>query len=541
MAGEGEIQFAEPIIHRLQSILTGKEAAQTTIVSKSWHSAWLTRPNLDFDDTYFGEYNCYSVDKFKNHAKKTIKRYEQSNLKIESFHLCMQIDQYGRDDLAKKLIVKALRIGATRLCLRLSKNNEFVLPNEVFGADNLVELSVSGCRIDLDDGVDIKCRKLESLSLDDDMHISIDTVSKIVSSCPCIEKFSLLSNFYQENEFAWGVSAWGRAVDTLIPNDEKAVGLVDTLIPKLRCLVLGYVPFKTLCLGDLLFRFPFLKDFTLYINYKCCGHCFEEGLQISNCSLERIKLVLQGFECCVDNRKPRVKFDVPSVRKFTFEGAVIPGLSFTSTPPSREWESHVSIIKCPRPEHGFSTIWFNELSELLTELSRSKTHLSLNVGCNMMSIDYKAGNKIIQGLHKHELENLSIDMTNLPSLSCYALFDGLFRLCSPKLITQCYKDGPDKQLYNYCHMNDSNYMEKTNIDLLCQILEEGVNFKVSRPTRFMYGLNDLEEVNAQAFDMNDVPAEWKPIPFESLLDADTPYKHVQAKIRTRLLLKWKPI
>ncbi|KAL3645015.1 hypothetical protein CASFOL_010195 [Castilleja foliolosa] len=75
MAGEGEIQFAEPIIHRLQSFLTGKEAAQTTIVSKSWHSAWLTRPNLDFDDTYFGvRLSSYKIDHskldaFKKYAK----------------------------------------------------------------------------------------------------------------------------------------------------------------------------------------------------------------------------------------------------------------------------------------------------------------------------------------------------------------------------------------------------------------------------------------------------------------------------------------
>ncbi|KAL3645006.1 hypothetical protein CASFOL_010186 [Castilleja foliolosa] len=197
MVGEGEIQFAEPIIHRLQSFLTGKEAAQTTIVSKSWHSAWLTRPNLDFDDTNY-DYDFSAVDDFKKYAKKTIKRYEESNLKIESFKLCMDFNCYGRAELAYKLIVKALRMGATRLCLRLSDNSSFVLPNEVFGADNLVELSLSKCRIKLDDGVVIKCRRLESLSLDDVYDLTMDVVSNIVSSCPCIEKFSLLSVFHQE-------------------------------------------------------------------------------------------------------------------------------------------------------------------------------------------------------------------------------------------------------------------------------------------------------------------------------------------------------
>ncbi|KAL3645012.1 hypothetical protein CASFOL_010192 [Castilleja foliolosa] len=518
MAGEGEIQFAEAVIQRLQSFLTGKEAARTTILSRSWHRAWLTRPNLDFDDNHFKTSHNQN-DAFKKHAKKTIERYEQSNVQIESFDLCMDIGgQYGRADLAYKLILKALRIGVTRLCLRLSKSS-FDLPNEVFDADNLVELSVSGCAITLDDRVVIKCRRLKSLIFDDNVFITINTVSKIVSSCPSIENLSIFSISYD-----WFGSATA-----------MAFGVVDNLIPRLRCLVLGYESFKTLFLGDLLSRFPFLKDFTLYLKYsrKNIDTVFEEGIQISNSSLERIKLVLQGFQGDDEGRKPRVKFDVPSVRKFTFESDVIPCLSFMSTHPSREWESHVSI-QC-NYYYGFSAFWFNELSELLTELSQSKTHLSLKVGGNTSSFDYKVRDKIIQSLRKHELENLTIDMTGLPYLSCYPLLDGLFRLCRPKLITQHYKDDPDKRLYNHGYRNDSN-MEKTNIDLLCQILEEGINFKVSRPTQFMYGLNDLKEVNAQAFDED----EWKPIPFESLLDADAPDEHVQVKQIIRLLLKWKP-
>ncbi|KAL3645017.1 hypothetical protein CASFOL_010197 [Castilleja foliolosa] len=530
MAGGGEIQFPKAVIQRLQSFLPGKEAARTAVVSKSWHSAWLTHPNLDLDDSHFKSSHNNQDDDFKKYAKKTIKRYEESSLKIESFNLCMDINQYGRADLANKLIVKALRIGVTRLCLRLRNTSSFDLPNEVFGADNLVELFVSGCRIKLDDRVVIKCCRLESLSLDGVYGITMDMVSTIVSSCPCIEKLSILPNYCVEDECVWDNAHLGvkkRRARRVNVAAARSVGVVDNLIPRLRCLMLGYASFKALCLGDLLSRFPFLKDFTLYIYNKTSSHfdtVFEEGIQISNCSLERIKLAMKGFQGRDEEvRKPRFKLDVPNVRKLTFEGDVIPCLSFMSTPPSSEWESHLSI-ECNRD--GFFSFWFNELSELLTELSQSKTYLFLNAGrstsrySHMSSFDYKVGDKIIQGLRKHELENLTIDMTNLPSLNCYALFDGLFRLCRPKLITHYYKDDPDKRRY-----------VQTNIEFLCQTLEEGKNFKVSRPTQFMYGLNDLEEVNAQAFDMNDVPAEWKPIPFD---------EHVQTHQRIRLLLKWKP-
>ncbi|KAL3645003.1 hypothetical protein CASFOL_010183 [Castilleja foliolosa] len=483
MAGEGEIQFAEPIIHRLQSFLTGKEAARTAVVSKSWHSAWLTRPNLDLDDTHFilrgrqysNDYYCFV--KFKKYAKKTIKR-----------------------------------MGVTRLCLKINRSS-FVLPNEVFGSDNLVELSSGGCSIKLDDGVIIKCRRLESLSLDDNMNcilIKIDTVSKIVSSCPSIEKLSLLSHVYQEYE--------NRVDNVYVPVEERrrrfaaweaaatamTVGVVDKII-RLRCLVLGYESFETLCLDDLLSNSLTLRTspYILTVVVKILVLFLEKGYN--------------------EGEKPRVKFDVPSVRKFTYEGAVIPCLSFISTPPSREWESNVSI-KC-NTKHGLSAFWFNELSELLTGLSQSKTHLPLHIDSNAVRFDYN--------VCKHELENLTIETKDLPVLSCYAFFDGLFRLCSPKLITQYY--GNDSKLITQYYGNDSDrrqYNRPTNnIDFLCQILEQGVNFKVSSPTQFLYGLNDLEEVNAQAFDMDNVSAEWRPIPFDA---------HVQTHQRVRLLMKWKP-
>ncbi|XP_051127994.1 putative F-box/LRR-repeat protein At4g13960 [Andrographis paniculata] len=52
-ATDNELQLPESLIQRIQSFLTGKKAASTIVLSKSWYNAWLTRPNLDFDDRYF--------------------------------------------------------------------------------------------------------------------------------------------------------------------------------------------------------------------------------------------------------------------------------------------------------------------------------------------------------------------------------------------------------------------------------------------------------------------------------------------------------
>lgn len=41
------------IIQHIQSFMSGKLAAQTAILSKWWHSAWSTRPNLVFREDQF--------------------------------------------------------------------------------------------------------------------------------------------------------------------------------------------------------------------------------------------------------------------------------------------------------------------------------------------------------------------------------------------------------------------------------------------------------------------------------------------------------
>ncbi|GFQ03115.1 hypothetical protein PHJA_002455300 [Phtheirospermum japonicum] len=68
--------------------------------------AWSTRPNLDLDDTNFNGYRGDSkFDEFSEFTKKTIQRYEQSNLNIESFKLCIK-SPWG--DLANDLIMREL-------------------------------------------------------------------------------------------------------------------------------------------------------------------------------------------------------------------------------------------------------------------------------------------------------------------------------------------------------------------------------------------------------------------------------------------------
>ncbi|KAL3650305.1 hypothetical protein CASFOL_006708 [Castilleja foliolosa] len=369
-ASNGEFQLPEPIIHHIQSFLTPKEAAQTAILSKYWRSAWLTRPNLDFPIPYRGK------DKYLELAEKTIQRYEQSNLKIESLTLCICNPRYGGVEYgapANDLITRALKIGASRLSVR-HYPEKMVLSQGLFESENLVELSLDGCEIDnLGFDSKVRCSKLESLSLSS-VKISSEMISNIASCCPLIRKLLL----YEVITFN---------------NDSHRYNL-----------------------GGLSSRFPSLKDLTL-------ERCTTQ--EISSRSIERLHLA-------AGHHSLSVKLDVPSVRKIRIEieSDEISSLSFVSTP--MECESDVSIKNF---RSGLTTSWFLQLNKLLIELSVSTIYLSLNMfsSYSEKNCQYEVGD--IRGLPKPKLESLTLNMIPIGALEYFALFHGLFQICRPKFIT----------------------------------------------------------------------------------------------------------
>ncbi|GER35536.1 F-box/RNI-like superfamily protein [Striga asiatica] len=344
-----ETPLPQSAIQRIQSLLTRKEAARTATLSKSWRSAWLTRLDVDLDESDFG--NHRAIDKFSVFAKKTVQRYEESNLKIESFRLRMNYSKRCEWDdnltgLAYELIVKALRLGATRLDLQLTHFNDErpILPHEVFEAENLVELSVEGYFIpDLVLDQRVRCSKLESLTLND-VRIKRDMVSRIVSACPLIKKLSLCK--IKNNRL---LQRLGWVCDYL------------TDFHKLTSLKLQGKRLDSAFLDDLSFRFPNVKDLSLELCYS------SDEIQICSHSLERLELLTQG------NWKPKIVLDVPGIRKIVFKCFGLPLFVFKSDSKELD-ESHISIECC-----SIERLWFLELCKLLTELRRSKNSLSLSV------------------------------------------------------------------------------------------------------------------------------------------------------------------
>ncbi|KAL8537402.1 hypothetical protein ACS0TY_012517 [Phlomoides rotata] len=380
---------------------------------------------------------------------KTVERYDKLNLKIESLRLwIVRSDNanYQYDySLVNKLIMKALKMGATCLDFKIYDNDlRFTLPQQVFGSENLVILSVSRCKICM--GVDgkVSCSRLKSLTVDM-VYVEGDIIWDIISSCPLIENLSLsICN--------------GMALSPRSMFGKQNVGLV---LDKLKCLLLSGINVDTLFFNDFSSKFPCLKNLSVH---RCVGY---KGIKISSPSLECISFTRDKIL--------RAKFDVPSIRKFTFSGT-IPSLSFKTS--TSNWESDISIWCLRSP----SVTWILNLNKLLTKLSLSKVSLSLHT-YSRKRFDCAED---IKGLPKPQVENLTINSY------CYDLFDVLFRCCRPIYVTI--------QWLPFVRMRNNDFMEF----IYKKVMKE-VSLKCC----------DLEEVYVEFFD--EVVSAWRP----RLLDAST--------------------
>ncbi|CAA0809415.1 Unknown protein [Striga hermonthica] len=488
----GEFELPEHIIHHIQSFLTGTEAVRTSVLSKSWNRAWTTRPNLDFHDEDFRRMNNFSnpsyLDEFVEYVNKTIKRYEERKLKIDGLTLWVN----NSSVVHKKLILQALSTGATHLQI----GGRFNVPKAVFKSENLVRLSVDCCKIKTNQVRVVKFTRLESLSLTN-VEISSGEISGIISGCPSIKTLSLTG---------------------LLSSSSVVGGRI--CCHTLTSLVLCRVSF---CGDDLSSKFPSLKDLTLE-----CPMPESLETRVSSRSLERFKLV--SFPCYSHYT---FKLDVPCLRRFTFDGSLSHDISIASA--SRNLVSCLTITE----EGHLTTTLFKKLDNFLTGLEQSEVHLCLHL-CSQIILDYEPGD--LEGLPKHEVANFTIDVYGLSFITCYVLFDGLFRIIRPKFLkhylhpkSTCGKIRP-MLVNDYLVHLESSCSENTNNDFLGKRLFEGVNGSIcSVRSHPMRSVHDLKEVTVQLFD--DDAYEWTTVTWDSFFDAST---STNRKQQIRFQLEWRP-
>ncbi|KAL8521354.1 hypothetical protein ACS0TY_011759 [Phlomoides rotata] len=451
----------EVIIQHIQSFLCAKGAARTTILSKSWHRSWLTRPNLDFDQygVVVRKFNDLDAEnKFWNHVKETVQSYS----------------------LANESIMKAMKMGAIDLDFQIFKpDTEFVFPHEVLESENLTRLAVSWCRIELGADGKIRCSRLKSLSLCD-VRLESHVIWDIILSCPLIEKLSLCRCTFLLKTQSSNVPSGTRTSEVaLSPEFAKRKSINTYEICKLKYLLLGGIEVHTSFFHDFSTKFPCLKELSVH---HCDGF---KGIQISGPSLECINFTHY-------HQMLRVKFDVPNIRKFTFSGSHSPSLSFKTD--RSNWESDIYIMCCRRP----TAAWFLNLNKFLTKLKCIMSKISLTLQILPMTTFAHVGN--LQGLPKPLVDNLKI---SVPSSDCPVPFDIIFCCCRPIFLPQSW-------------LPEWSRGAKSNNDFV-EIVYKRLMQQVSHQS--MPAPHDLMEVSVELFD--EAVSVWRPVPWESLLNSST--------------------
>ncbi|KAH6756157.1 hypothetical protein C2S53_004256 [Perilla frutescens var. hirtella] len=466
-----ETGLPEVMIQHIQSFLTGKEAARTTILSKSWYNAWLTRPTLDFDQQNFTSGDPKSSKtRFAKFATKSMARYQDLNRNIESLRLrCTR----GNEILANKLIVKALKMGATDLNLEM-RSITMVLPREVLESETLIRLSLSGRIID----GNVRFSRLKSLSLNRVHFKNEDMLRDIISCCLLIEELSL-------SHCKISISGNGNVKMIAL----SASNLYE--LHKLRRLFLEKVSVDALFFTDFDSRFPCLKDLSVV---GCHGY---KTIQISSTSLERISLVQVN--------PLTSEFNVPNLVSFSYSGMAIP--SSLSIESSREWEYSYISIRCSRSV--LSRSWFLKLNKSLTQFNPSKISLSIR--------RWYWSRKGEEGDHIQPkplvLENLTIERS-IYLLNTYMLV-GLFRLCHPKFIT----------LYWAPRSCDDSFDH-----IVCKkLMKEMITPNSGIPDQDIFGEFGLKEVTVEIY--REILAEWRPLLLNEPIYDSIEWKKIRFHLR----------
>lgn len=422
---DAKLHLPEPIIQHIQSFLSGKQAASTALLSKSWYNSWLTRPILDFDERDF-QYLPENDKMFLNFAKTSMDRYCELELDIESFKLWMNVGDLDSYSIATELIVKAVKLGANDVDLKFNPAiSEYLLPKELFEAETLVGISATGCRIS---GMEVMCSRLKSLSLH---RVSVDDsmIRDIMSGCPLLEELVLsdCGGFVELNvgrmvklkiltairiataPFPWKIPLIEfeeQSVRSVIggrPNASEFSYLSDLLLERVK------IDKELFC--DFSNKFPCIRNLTVHF----CDGCVR--FDISSHSLKYISLA--------HTKKLEIQLDAPNIHRFKFSGAIIPSLSLMAAP--REWESDITFTCW----NNLGVAWFLELKRLLTNLSLSKINLRIELFREKL-IDCPPE---IEDYCKPVVENLILRVHCLTSATV-ALWDGVFWSFRPKIITQ---------------------------------------------------------------------------------------------------------
>ncbi|XP_050289927.1 F-box/LRR-repeat protein At3g26922-like [Quercus robur] len=196
-------QLPEHIIHHILFLMPHKDAARTTVLSKSWKQVWNSLPRYDFtfcDGTYYDNSPAHfekKIEKFVRSVnedllplrehKTTIQIVQQFRLRMTLCHhkYASRIDNWIK--LANRNLMESLYLELTSM----NKVGRYVLPKTTFFVESLAELTLKGCKVlgnYFGDDM-IKSIYLRKLTLER-VDVNYLTITKILRCCPLLEEFT---------------------------------------------------------------------------------------------------------------------------------------------------------------------------------------------------------------------------------------------------------------------------------------------------------------------------------------------------------------
>ncbi|XP_071709444.1 uncharacterized protein [Rutidosis leptorrhynchoides] len=194
-----QLEDLADLFHHIQSFLPVQDAARTCTLSKSWLHAWSTIPTLRF----YKPLEFVSSKRDISLIHRTVQRYYQHNIPIQTFDLRIKIKNKKSASLVNKWIQKV----ATQRCLKnlslvicnVMVSSKFILL-DIFSAENLYTInirrdgrsSLAGSSVWVSQNPVINCVSLRVLELYY-VEVSDEVLNNLFSTCTLLEKIDLSS------------------------------------------------------------------------------------------------------------------------------------------------------------------------------------------------------------------------------------------------------------------------------------------------------------------------------------------------------------
>ncbi|KAL4584844.1 hypothetical protein LXL04_009454 [Taraxacum kok-saghyz] len=445
------------LIHHIQLLLPTKEAARTSILSKSWLYAWSTIPTLKLSVTKDQEkmVDCILI------------RYLRDDIPIESFDFKIDIENQELASHAIKWIRPVvIKTCLTKLFLEIMVTNDsFMLPDEILFSKNLnivrIYCTSNVHFIWMSSRPVINSVSLRELDLKH-VYIREKVLDDIFSTCCLLEKIKLIDcKGFKTIKVKNLCSLYELAV---VSDESDGSVLEIDHVPKLRLFSCD-IRFVTLPANPLTFNlvtqlslggdvitenmiktnFPFLKILSLDMEFWSLPR-----LSITSASLNRFSLLsCPGILTTVHVNAPRLDF-------FSFEGERMPNLAISLLKKMKLALSLNNPVRAP---------FFHNLMQALRLAINCDIEITLTMIDDGIHQPYDHIN-IVNVLRAR----VPFPATNVQRLSfktigddgvwdCSPFFDALFSICHPKHVV-ANPDAAFERNNHFCMVMVSEVMGK---------------------------------------------------------------------------------